>query len=242
MTAADIPVMSSPQEDGQLGVWFPEDREIWWRAPRADNPQGGFSSSFHGVEEGDREARDEFAAGEGYGLVVDGVDRSDDYTRCLEESAYFAPVVDEVALQEEQARMNRLSAEATNDFAACARENGYPSLPDVDSAGTSDVPGGLNAPEAVELPLAMGTEELRELLEVCHVYDPDPAIPRAIWDGVGAHDPILAAIHIESPEGGIGDGRLETDPEARHGAELGEVLAEAESAFWEAWREQNPEE
>jgi hypothetical protein len=89
-------------------------------------------------------------------------------------------------------------------------------------------------PDYAELPLSMSEDDLRGLLDACGPYSPDPAIERPIWDGPGTADPILPLIQIEHPPGGLGDGRLKSEPEGRHWSALTELLQQSEQLFWES--------
>jgi hypothetical protein len=227
LTDADLPAAASTEIDGQLFIYWREDVPLMARWP------GESGNMAQNVPAGTNWPLPD---DDGPALIVNGVDRTADLRRCLASSGYTEPVVDEVLVAQTQDRMNRLMAGETNDFLACARENGYPTLPDVSAPPVE--PGGDpidSAPQAAILPLSMTVDDLRALLEACRPYD--PAIDRPIWDGHGAANPILPALAIESPPGGIGDGKLETDPVARHYGELDEALREAEGAFWEAFSE-----
>jgi hypothetical protein len=234
LVAAELPFEAYPQDDGQVYVNWTQDRKIVFRDGSVD---AAMVESNGGTDE---EALREFANGEGYGLLVDGVDRSEDYIRCRDESGYFEPVLDEVALREERDRFNQLSVDATYPFAVCARENGYPDVADpaviVDPTLEMADPLGMGEMvPGVELPLTMSEDDLRALLAACRPYDPDLSIDGPVRDGTGAPYPVVPVIKIERPPGGIDDGRIETDPQAIHWNVLHEILMDNEMVFWDAW-------
>ncbi|MDR2382193.1 MAG: hypothetical protein LBE08_13700 [Bifidobacteriaceae bacterium] len=99
-------------------------------------------------------------------LVVDGKDQSESWVRCLEDSGFAgpAPVQDGPA---EEIRRRQIQADVTNEWAACARENGLPALEDV-------MPGAVGSPfPTLTVPLATSPAILRDVLAICPLTDDD---------------------------------------------------------------------
>jgi hypothetical protein len=102
-------------------------------------------------------------------LFIDGLDYSEGFAKCVADSAYEHPVywidpTDELTYE------TKLAA-VTNEWAACAREHGYPSIADADPPKADN---GRTQPE-VRIPLSMTVPELRELLVSCHFFDRERA-------------------------------------------------------------------
>jgi hypothetical protein len=105
-------------------------------------------------------------------LKVDGVDYTADWVRCHDESGYDETLVVQSALQSPTVmEIWRKYADASNEWAACARENGWPEVKDaVINANT----GKTEAPMAL-LPPTISETQLRALLEVCPNFDLEQA-------------------------------------------------------------------
>ncbi|MDR1799531.1 MAG: hypothetical protein LBR19_06590 [Bifidobacteriaceae bacterium] len=103
-----------------------------------------------------------------WGLVIDGVDYSEIYTECRASSGYIEtweqpgdPAEELVAKAE--------TAAVSNDWARCARDNGWPEVADA----TAPVADGYETSPTVLLPITMTEDQLTALLEVCPlVADP----------------------------------------------------------------------
>jgi hypothetical protein len=121
----------------------------------------------------------EAAQSEGRTLLwLGGADRTADYESCVTETHFTqpGPYADAVAEQ----RTKQLETDLHNNFAACARANGFPDIEDLpapvlDGGATRQVPG-------IMLPLGMTTEELVDLAAQCALYDEDRV--RELADGV----------------------------------------------------------
>jgi hypothetical protein len=103
-------------------------------------------------------------------LVMDGIDYSPDWSRCLTESGYTEPefLVDPAVELAEKQR----AFEGTLEWIKCARQNGYPDMADplpakVDRFATT--------PTAV-LPVNTSEAELRALLAQCPAFDEEAFI------------------------------------------------------------------
>ncbi|MDR0433105.1 MAG: hypothetical protein LBH48_07355 [Bifidobacteriaceae bacterium] len=159
---------------------------------------------------------------ETFGLQIDGVDYSVDFERCYTESGYFEPVR---ITDEERVRQNKLMAEATNKWTACARENGYPNLPDVLLAS--------NDPDyypSVELPPSITESALRSLLEACPNFDEEAAaqVHEAMASGEDIPYPLMPNITIPMPD----EDPSSDSPAMQQWNQLTEILYEQEQTFF----------
>jgi hypothetical protein len=113
-------------------------------------------------------AKDFLSNGPAPGLFYDGVDRSADYNRCLDESGYDEDAVMAYLIDlETQSQNNTRQMRANNQWADCARDNGFPNIADT----SLDVLGAFIGTGAVELPVSMTTEQLKQLLQACPLVD-----------------------------------------------------------------------
>ncbi|MDR1078808.1 MAG: hypothetical protein LBL55_09160 [Propionibacteriaceae bacterium] len=101
-------------------------------------------------------------------FVVDGQDRFDILTSCVEQSGYNEQTVfnsfDPAPIEE---AYDRLMLEATNDWTWCAREHGYPSIRD------ATMPKDSTAADPIAvLPVTTDESELRDLLASCPNFNP----------------------------------------------------------------------
>ncbi|MDR1798775.1 MAG: hypothetical protein LBR19_02675 [Bifidobacteriaceae bacterium] len=103
-----------------------------------------------------------------WGLVIDGIDYSVEYTECRDLSGYIEDWEQPVDPRDELAAKAQM-AEAANDWARCARDNGWPQVGDA-SAPVAD---GYQTSPTVFLPASMTADQLAALLEACPAFDPD---------------------------------------------------------------------
>jgi hypothetical protein len=164
-------------------------------------------------------------------LVIDGLDYSAAYAECLEMSQYDPPgywADPGQELIEKQA-----VAVASNAWAACARDHGYPDIAD---AGPVVADGSLTFPEVV-IPVRMSVDELRLLLKSCPFFDEARAIMERDAEARGEEVDygVVPRLEIEGLARGRGDSlrdvRLEPW-EVDHAVELHNVLYEDLNAFW----------
>jgi hypothetical protein len=105
-------------------------------------------------------------------LKVDGVDYSADWVRCHDLSGYDETKVLASALESPTImEIWRGYADASNEWAACARDNGWPDVKDAvinANTGKTEVPMAL-------LPPTISETQLKALLEVCPNFDEDQA-------------------------------------------------------------------
>jgi hypothetical protein len=167
LTDRSLPARLDYQADGQAALGF-------------DPPKGLYAWVAHGMEDdsGDKEAGDmaEEAEGEGRMLLwMGGADHTEDYVACLDTSHYTPPGVYPDATTER--RVKQLQTDLNNDFAACARANGFGEVQDLPPPAVDGLPGVME----VELPLRITEAELRTLLGVCPPVDEGRI--RALADG-----------------------------------------------------------
>jgi hypothetical protein len=235
LTDAGLPATLTPVSDDEAEVGWSMDEHVvlgsapglgpWWGAPPGkDLPESEVNEFVESVFYKD-EVREDY----NFALMIDGVDRTADLERCTEESDYTRP---EYALDpSEMAAMTRAQADATNEWVACARENGYPALKDVTPTD--------EGVEPVRLPFSTTEEAFRTLLAACPNWDRELAEAQANgtelpseWESAPTPD-----INFEEPE------RSE-DPDEdavvqAHWDRLHEILWEEASAFWTEWAGQS---
>jgi hypothetical protein len=115
-------------------------------------------------------------------LIVGDVDLSADYSACIAETGYMEPGY--AADLAENLKWRQAFADAGAVWATCARTHGYPELIDPDPPRVGD-----DEPDpAVLLPGDISESALRELLQVCPVFD--RAIQEA-FDKNASQDPDL---------------------------------------------------
>ncbi|MDR1806994.1 MAG: hypothetical protein LBR33_03630 [Propionibacteriaceae bacterium] len=101
-------------------------------------------------------------------LQYDGIDRTDDWVRCLNESGYSqSDVLAGILGSPLGVDLMQRSVEANNEWAACARANGFPETKDSQMPAKFD---GTEYPAAL-LPSSITEDQLRALLEVCPNFD-----------------------------------------------------------------------
>jgi hypothetical protein len=229
---ADMPVLLTPQENGGLAVDFDiETHDVLLSFPDGSGQHfAGKSGEFPaGVE--DDFWRDHRAA---YGLLLDGVDRTEEFAACHRESSYVDPAMLGNSRAEEEAQKQEI-VESTNAWTACARENGLPEVADV-----KVVIDDFETMPAVEIPLATPVELLRSVLDACPNFDPEQEKRLLEADGDAAVEWVRPpSIYIEVPPGWT-DSQTPTanppgndNPDISHYAELNNVLGEDSAAFWE---------
>jgi hypothetical protein len=155
-----IPAILTDLPDGQTQVDF-------------NPPAGGFAwvdSDGAGTRSEDTESTDLFdsASEEGRTLLwIGGADRTEEYLHCVEETDYTKP--GPFADPEIERRVKQVEVDLANDFAACARANGFPDVADVPPPVVDG--GKTTQADPVLLPLSITEEELRELLVPCPPLD-----------------------------------------------------------------------
>jgi hypothetical protein len=95
-------------------------------------------------------------------LWIGGVDRTEDYVACVEESGYTAPLnIPDPAVEQ---AVKQLQVDLNNDWIACARDNGFPGLADVPPPV---IDGGVTGDPPAILPDSTSEDLLRDVLEQC---------------------------------------------------------------------------
>jgi hypothetical protein len=143
-------------------------------------------------------------------VVVEGKDVTADFEHCLALSHYTFP---EYAVDpaEELARKQAI-AEASNEWAACARDNGMPTIADV--TATSDE----NYTPTVLLPATVTAEQLTLLMDACPTFDKDAedAYHEAAAQGERVEAPARPSIGFDAP-GWNGDNDAEVAVDVTEG-------------------------
>ena len=170
MTAAGLPVELDKNNQGQMAVVnFQPNHDVLARG------KSGFPTIQ--VADPDTPLTDprndpkyqDFFNGTGPTLVVDGMDHTDEYVKCLDESGY-----DEQAAYgsfKMPPEMAAKQVDANNKWAACAREHGWPDIQDSTMPVKND---GTDYPE-IKLPITITEDQLRQLIKDCPTFDPDTA-------------------------------------------------------------------
>jgi hypothetical protein len=123
------------------------------------------------------------AVSEGRSLLwLAGVDRTADLDACIEETQFTqpGPYADPATEQ----RLKQLQTDLNNDFAACARANGFPEVEDQPPPVLDGVTAGV---ASLILPWRMTEEELRDLLAECPAYDEGRIRELADGEAAGAN-------------------------------------------------------
>jgi hypothetical protein len=134
---------------------------------------------------------------------IDGTqDYSDVYIQCMDESGFFVP--DARIDPNEEATIKLAQADASNRWAECARQFGYPGIKDT----SYTVDNWETTPEVV-IPAEIPADELRSLLAECPYGEPESDVQPRLALGMDPADPnyqALREILVESllatvPEG-----------------------------------------
>jgi len=173
MSNAGIEVELTQNDQGLLSVvQFTGDHEVMWSAPDS----GGFllaPEDQQALRPDTEKALTEFksTAGSAPTLWIDRVDHSPTYAQCLAESGYSddaawgsSTTTNTQALQ--------LQVNANNQWAACARENGWP---DIQDSSMPD-PQTTTSTPSVLLPGTITEDQLRALLDACPNGNPNSQI------------------------------------------------------------------
>ncbi|MDR1450184.1 MAG: hypothetical protein LBI84_08315 [Propionibacteriaceae bacterium] len=174
-----------------------------------------------------------------YALLVDGVDQSEVFAACHESTGYDEDEIWGSSGGKADPSLTRAIVDAANEWAACARENGWPTVKDAVTPVAQDQS---ESPMAL-LPPSITEDQLRQLLAVCPSFDAerDSANTALVesWDGSGGAIPDgykpPPSIGFDYP-GFDGkswpSGPLEEAAEVRLG-KLQEIIYEALSGYWE---------
>jgi hypothetical protein len=236
---ASVPATIDVWDNGDAYVTVnSEDHDVMMIIPNQGGIMGAGKSGGE-FSEADNAIFQEHSASDTYLLMVDGTDHTDKLEACHEESGYADPGLQADPAQE--LRDKQQIVEATNQWIACARENGFPRLEDV----TAEADGYDTYPQAT-IPLSTTPEALRALLEACPTFDEERATrqqqPDFDWTKDDVPDP---SVGIEMPPevGGTpstdatdatgGDGPS-VPPAVAQFTKLSEILSEKAQAFWDS--------
>jgi len=171
------------------------------------------------------------AAGQGDRAVlfVGEEDYSAAFNQCIEATGFVAaggePIDPAEELREKQA-----TARANATWAKCARDNGFPALPDPDPPVAYN---GLTSPTVV-LPKDISEEQLRALVLACPTFDREAQVDydrrRAQGEQVSGQPPVRPVIEIELPPGFEWD---PADPDYDRLYALNSILAQDSKAYFE---------
>jgi hypothetical protein len=164
-------------------------------------------------------------------LVVDGVDYSEGYAACLAESSYVEPV--HVRDPERELEVKQQVTDASNRWAGCARENGFPAIKDAKSPVIDDY----QTYPIVLLPASITVKQIEKLAEVCPVLAQEEAdrIAEAAASGEEVVREPLPEVGIDVP--GL-DGEP-VEPGVEDGDEVAQQYAGVLETLYAASRELN---
>jgi hypothetical protein len=163
-------------------------------------------------------------------LLVGGVDYTEDYVKCRDSTGY------EVTRQQADPRLEAVNkqamASATNNWIACARENGFPGMADVT---TPRVDNWTTLPFAL-LPTNITESELRALIDQCPAFDLEAQLE---WDRAAEDNPELDPIFFPNigfdAPGFNGDSSAHAPgPDDDRLRELLEIVYEPQTAYWDS--------
>jgi hypothetical protein len=218
---AGLPAILSDYGDGKAIIdWEPEGHDIMVRWPNGGNSIPGKSGE---IASEDEAAFWEEGQGD-FGLWIDGVDHTDKWESCYTESGYVDPNAGYSDPAEELKQKQQL-LEVTNAWIACARDNGYPEMPD--ATAVSD--NWETMPEAV-IPLETTVDQLNVLLDACPTFDAEEV--ETMINSESGPDPDsapFANVRIEYPPGfdwasAQDPGAESSSPEYEHYSQLNEAL------------------
>jgi len=111
-------------------------------------------------------------------LIMDGIDMSEAYAQCRNSIPYTEPWL--VADPAQETKDRKAIADASNQWAKCARENGWPLVSDVQPG----VPDGYRDIPTVLLPGTMSVPALESLLEACPPYAPEKYVVKGFYPNI----------------------------------------------------------
>jgi hypothetical protein len=178
-------------------------------------------------------------------LIIGEEDHTQAFAQCLTQTGYTSP--EWLGTEQQELRDKQAAAEATVQWAKCARQNGYPDLQD---PAPPQADGWTTRPVAV-LPAATTVGALQALLAACPNFD--VAAHKAQADAIGAlpddateaeREAVRQQFPAADPEIGFdypgwdGLAPAEQDPQINPAdqerlAALNQTLLAASQAFWE---------
>jgi hypothetical protein len=172
-----IPAIIAPGPDGEFTlVRFEEDVSVAWRLPGdysqftdavSDRERAEFSDNDEIIWNWSTRESDGGHTLESAALSVSGVDRSGIFLKCIEGTGYDEQKVeDSVDFSRAMASFDVLVVSASNEWARCARENGWPTVADAHPTGGS-IDRDSYSPPITLLPPTILEHELDALLAAC---------------------------------------------------------------------------
>jgi hypothetical protein len=170
-------------------------------------------------------------------LLVSGIDRTDDWATCIDQSGYDdAAVWDSYDPKPLNAIWDQMVIKASNDWARCAREHGINDV--IDAHPAADETDLI----AVLLPLTLAEDQLRDLIAACPVFDPavedanDEIARQALAEGkpyIDIIDQLTAqpSVYIDSSSLDSGNGSNDLSL-GDHFDRLVDILLEARNKYY----------
>jgi hypothetical protein len=213
LRAEGIPAEYSQGPDGRMTlITFDQTVKVAWSAPDGHLQ---FTEAVTAAEREDLESGEGFQItweqnGDTFApvddprtsrLIIEGVDRSEFYRSCLDSTGYSEQAVrDSVDYSRLMDAYEWLVVEASNDWAECARSQGWPTVIDARFTPNQDMDNYI--PPMALLPPSITEDELILLLEVCPAFDPEVETTNAaIEQGLGSDELLEAQISGDIPEG-----------------------------------------
>lgn len=99
-------------------------------------------------------------------MMIDGIDHTDQFVGCVDQTGYDESLIDQLILMDPASVATQV--QVNNQWAACARANGWPFIKD-----TFAPKPGENTYPMVLLPETITESQLRQLLDACPNFDPE---------------------------------------------------------------------
>jgi hypothetical protein len=236
---ANLPArLTEATQDFPIDVGWEDNVVVMWTLP----------SGLGGVQgDVDSDAINDFFSGNesSYSLIVNGVDHTETFQGCHESTGYDesegwanSGKIDSAYLQ--------AVVDSSNEWAACARENGWPGLKDAVLPTATD---GSEYP-VIALPTTITEDQLRQLLTACPNFDEERTrhndelanegwdqrggLPEGFWipPSIGFDHPGFNGKPVEP--GAPGEEPSAGDPLLERLNTLQQVLYEAANAYYES--------
>ena len=241
MTAAGLPMELMPDSDGAMVmVQISFEHEYWLRDPDT----GIMQINSPADDDASRQAQDDFMNGTGPALIIDGIDHTDVYVACRDQSGYDWE--EALSNMRPDPEMVAKQVESNNNWAACAREHGWPDIQD-------SVMPAVNSQEypQVVLPATITEDQLRQLLVACPNFDPGRMDQMAEWARSHPESRDYPPGWLPDPAIGFDDSTLPASVDESPGPEeqaaidrfmrLQDILYEAQQAYFKTHdRDGNP--
>jgi hypothetical protein len=160
LSDADLPVVYHKDPEGRSTlIRFDESIPAWWSLPSGDTEWTGALSQSELAS---------MASGLGPSLIINGEDQTAIWAACIEQTGFDDDLVwAQYDTGPREEAWQALVVEASNQWAECARNNGFPTVVDAQLPTSEE-----DTPAAV-LPSHITEEQLRALLDICPNFDPD---------------------------------------------------------------------